>query len=178
MTKGRVIIIFFLVFFYKHLFLFVFFINMGLSVSLLTVLIDPSMFFPPSWYLSDAVSPHSVMCHGSGAEQCVVGTGGGRGGLTGGSWRQRDCGVGERTSAPGRHPQHPHCGAAGLSAGAPLCQLPGVRAPSCQMSRMHVRKEEFGCSDYWSTIDALIQQLLLKDAIRCSKHMLSSSWYN
>lgn len=47
MTKGRVIIIFFLVFFYKHLFLFVFFINMGLSVSLLTVLIDPSMFISP-----------------------------------------------------------------------------------------------------------------------------------
>lgn len=141
---------------------------MSLSVSFPNVLIDPALFsfcVPPSWYLSDAFSPHSVMCHGSGAERRVVGPGGGCRGLAGGSWRRRGCSAGERTSAPGCRPQRPHRGAAGLSAAASLCELPGVRAPSCQTSLMPASHRKIlsvggGCSNR-STINAAEMRLTI-----------------
>lgn len=75
----------------------------------------------PSWYQSDVLFPHSVMCHGSSAEWSVVGAGGRRRRVGDGSFYW--CGVvaGERAADLDRHPQHPHRFAAGVGAAAALC---------------------------------------------------------
>lgn len=71
-----------------------------------------------SRYLSDVLSSHSVMRHGSGAEWSVVGAGGGCRRVRGGSCYWGGVVAGEWAAGPGRHPQHPHCPAAGLRAAA------------------------------------------------------------
>ena len=71
-----------------------------------------------SRYLSDVLSPHSVMRHGSGAEWSVVGAGGGCRRVRGGSCYRGGVVAGKRAAGPGRHPQRPRRAAAGLCAAA------------------------------------------------------------